>query len=83
MAMNGDTLGLAIAAAVLDSGATAAGKARCEEFWKKVANEIVNHIKTNAEVPAGIETDTTTQIPPQTPTPHTHTGRTTGTGRVI
>lgn len=83
MALNGDTLGLAIAAAVLDPGATAEGKAMCEELWKKVANEIVNHIKDNAEVPAGIETNTTTQIPPQTPTPHTHTGQTTGTGRVI
>ena len=83
MAMDGDALGLAIAAAVLDPEATAAGKAMCEELWKKVANEIVNHIKTNAEVPAGIETGTTTQIPPQTPTPHTHTGLTTETGRVI
>lgn len=83
MAMNGDTLGLAIAAAVLDSGAKPEGKAMCEDFWKKVGNAIVDHIVNNAEVPAGIETNTTTQIPPQTPTPHTHTGLTTGTGRVI
>lgn len=83
MAMDGDALGLAIAAAVLDSGAKPEGKAICEDFWKKVANEIVKHIKENAEVPDGIEIDTTTQIPPQTPTPHTHAGRTTGRGRVI
>ena len=49
MAMNGDTLGMAIATAVLDSGASAAGKAQCEEFWKKVANEIVSHIQQNAK----------------------------------
>ena len=54
MAMNGDTLGLAIAAAVLDPGATAEAKAICENFWKKIGNEIVNHIQENAEVPAGI-----------------------------
>lgn len=59
MAMNGDTLGMAIATAVLDSGASAAGKAQCEEFWKKVANEIVSHIKDNAEVPAGISVSMT------------------------
>jgi hypothetical protein len=66
MAMNGDTLGTAIATAVLDSGASAAGKAQCEEFWKKVANEIVSHIQSNAEVPAGISVSTTGSSTAQT-----------------
>ena len=76
MAMNGDALGAAIAAAVLDSGATAEGKAMCEEFWKKVANEIVNHIKANAEVPAGISVSTTG-------TQYAQSGSTTSAGSVI
>ena len=59
MAMNGDTLGVAIADAIMDASASAAGKAQCREFWKKVANEIVSHIQSNAEVPAGIFVSTT------------------------
>lgn len=59
MAMNGDTLGVAIADAIMDVTASAAGKAQCREFWKKVANEIVSHIQSNAEVPAGISVSTT------------------------
>ena len=54
MALNGDTLGMAIAAAVLDPNATPEGKAMCETFWKKIGNCITDHIKNNAEVPAGI-----------------------------
>lgn len=76
MAMNGDTLGMAIATAVLDSCASAAGKAQCEEFWKKVANEIVSHIKDNAEVPAGISVSTTGSSTAQS-------GSTTTAGQVI
>ena len=76
MAMNGDTLGMAIATAVLDSGASAAGKAQCEEFWKKVANEIVSHINDNAEVPAGISVSTTGSSTAQS-------GSTTTAGQVI
>ena len=76
MAMNGDTLGMAIATAVLDSGASSAGKAQCEEFWKKVANEIVSHIKDNAEVPAGISVSTTGSSTAQS-------GSTTTAGQVI
>lgn len=75
MAMNGDTLGMAIAAAILDSGASAAGKAQCEEFWKKVANEIVSHIQSNAEVPAGISVSTSGSSTAQT-------GSTTSAGQV-
>ena len=76
MAMNGDALGVAIAAAVLDPGATAEGKAICEELWKKVANEIVKHIKENAEVPAGISVSTTG-------TQYAQSGSTTSAGSVI
>lgn len=76
MAMDGDALGVAIAAAVLDSGATAEGKAMCEELWKKVANEIVKHIKENAEVPAGISVSTTG-------TQYAQSGSTTSAGSVI
>lgn len=59
MAMNGDTLGVAIADAIMDASASEAGKTQCREFWKKVANEIVSHIQSNAEVPAGISVSTT------------------------
>lgn len=76
MAMNGDTLGLAIADAVLDSSASEEGKTQCQEFWKKVANEIVSHIKANAEVPAGIAVSTTGTSTAQT-------GSTTAAGQVI
>ena len=76
MAMNGDTLGLAIAAAVLDPGATAEGKAMCEDLWKKVGNAIVDHIVNNAEVPAGISVSTTG-------TQSAQSGSTTSAGSVI
>ncbi len=76
MAMNGDTLGLAIAAAVLDPGATAEGKAMCEDLWKKVGNAIVDHIVNNAEVPAGISVSTTG-------TQYAQSGSTTSAGSVI
>ena len=76
MAMNGDTLGLAIAAAVLDPGATAEAKAICENFWKKIGNEIVSHIQENAEVPAGISVSTTG-------TQSAQTGSTTTAGSVL
>ena len=76
MAMNGDTLGLAIAAAVLEPGATAEGKAMCEDLWKKVGNAIVDHIVNNAEVPAGISVSTTG-------TQYAQSGSTTSAGSVI
>ncbi len=76
MAMDGDALGLAIAAAVLDPGATAEGKAMCEDLWKKVGNAIVDHIVNNAEVPAGISVSTTG-------TQYAQSGSTTSAGSVI
>lgn len=75
MAMNGDTLGMAIATAILDPSASAEGKAQCEEFWKKVGNEIVSHIQQNAEVPAGISVSTSGSSTAQT-------GSTTSAGQV-
>ena len=80
MAMNGDTLGMAIAAAVLDSGVSAEGRTQCEEFWKKVASEIVLHIQQNAEVPAGITVTTTDTVPG---VHSAHTGETTVPGSVL
>lgn len=80
MAMNGDTLGLAIADAVLDSGASAEGKAKCEEFWKKVAGVMVSYIQQNAEVPAGITVTTTDTVPG---VHSAHTGATTVPGSVL
>lgn len=76
MAMNGDALGKAIAAAVLDPGATAEGKTMCEDLWKKVGNAIVDHIVNNAEVPAGIPVSTTG-------TETAQSGSTTSAGSVI
>ena len=67
MAMNGDTLGLAIADAVLDSGASEEGKTQCQEFW-------------NAEVPAGITVTTTDTVPG---VHSAHTGSTVAPGQVI
>lgn len=76
MAMNGDTLGVAIADAIMDASASEAGKTQCREFWKKVANEIVSHIQSNAEVPAGISVSTTGS-------PAAQTGATTAPGSVL
>lgn len=56
--MNGDVMGKAIAEAIVDSAATAEAKQEVIKFWQKIANEIVDHIKSNAEVPAGISVTT-------------------------
>ena len=66
MAMDGDVLGKAIADAVVDSGASAEGKAQCTAFWKKVAAEIVSHIQGNAQVNSGIPVSTTGSAAAQT-----------------
>ena len=76
MAMDGDTLGQAIADAIVDSGASSEGKAQCVEFWKKVAKQIVSHIQANAEVPAGIAVSTAGS-------PTAQTGSTTSAGSVL
>lgn len=73
--MNGDALGTAIANAILDSQATAEAKAEVIKFWQKIAGEIVSHIQTNAEVPAGIGVSTTG-------TQYAQTGATTAPGKV-
>jgi hypothetical protein len=46
-----------------------------QKFWKDIANEIVSHIQSNAEVPAGIEVATTGSETAQK-------GATTGPGKV-
>lgn len=75
MAMSGDVLGKAIADAIVDSGASADGKAQCENFWTKVAAEIVSHIQENAQVLAGIPVSTTG-------TQTAQSGATTGPGSI-
>jgi hypothetical protein len=50
MALSGDILAKAIVDAIIDPKASADTKAQVEGVWKKIANEIVDHIKANAEV---------------------------------
>lgn len=73
--MNGDAMGKAIAEAIVDSAATAEAKQEVIKFWQKIANEIVDHIKSNAEVPAGISVSTTGSAAAQS-------GATTAPGKV-
>lgn len=48
MALNGDTLGLALSAAI--NSLSQAQKENLDTVWKTIGNAIVNHIKTNAVV---------------------------------
>lgn len=48
MALNGDTLGLALSAAV--QALSQAQKENLDTVWKTIGNAIVDHIKTNAVV---------------------------------
>jgi hypothetical protein len=76
MAMNSDALGTKIAQDILVfCGQPPAGPAfaKEKEFWTIVAKDIVDHIKANAEVPAGIAL-TTPNVGGK--------GETTGTGTV-
>jgi hypothetical protein len=62
MAMNGDVLGLAIAAVLLRKSTvppTPDMITNIQEFWKDVSGEFVGHIQKNAEVPLGISVSTT------------------------
>ena len=59
MAMNGKLLGKEIADAIISSKADAKAKAAVLELWEKIGGAIVDHITTNAEVPAGITVKTT------------------------
>jgi hypothetical protein len=74
MAMDFDALGTKIAQDLLvQCGQPPAGPAfaKMKEFWTIVAKDAVEHIKQNAEVPAGITTTS-----PDGP------GQTTGKGKV-
>jgi hypothetical protein len=76
MAMDSDALGTKIAQDILVfCGQPAAGPAFAKEkaLWTIIVKDIVDHIKENAEVPAGI-TLTTPNVG--------GTGSTTGTGKV-
>jgi len=58
MAMDGNQLGQEIASAVMDAKATPEAKAAVIAHYQKIANAIVLHIQSNAEVPAGIPVTT-------------------------
>jgi hypothetical protein len=62
MAMDGDVLGLAIAAVLLGKSTvppTPDMITNIQDFWKSVGGEMVGHIQKNAEVPLGISVSTT------------------------
>lgn len=50
MAMNKDTLGKAIAKKIIDSNAPADMKKKVEDLWIEIAGEIIEHIKSNAQI---------------------------------
>jgi hypothetical protein len=57
MAMDSDVLGLALAKVIIERSTippTPDMVIDLQIFWKDMAKEIVDHIKNNAEVPAGI-----------------------------
>jgi len=58
MAMNGNAMGTAVANAIIHSSAPPEVKAEVISLWQKICTEIVNHITTNGEVPAGIPVQT-------------------------
>jgi hypothetical protein len=79
MAMNKDTLGIALAKVVTDHSSVAPSPeqtANIQEFWKEIANEIISHIQNNAVVPAGIKVETAGSASAQT-------GSTTSTGTIM
>jgi len=75
MAMNGNTMGTAVANAIMDLKASPEAKLEVTKIWQKICTEIVNHIVQNAVVPAGITVTTTGSAAAQS-------GSTTGTGKV-
>jgi len=58
MAMDGNELGALIANAITHSSAPPEVKASVLSLWKTIGTVIVNYIKNNAEVPAGIKVTT-------------------------
>lgn len=79
MALDGNALGAAMASAII--AAAKKENASPETIWKAIGNEIVNHIKNNAEVTvdAGIEVQTN-GICATSGAPLPRTGQTTATG---
>jgi hypothetical protein len=62
MAMNSDTLGLAIANTLIGKSVippTPDMVVNIQQFWKDVAADVVGHIQEHAEVPSGIPVSTT------------------------
>jgi hypothetical protein len=61
MALSGDILAKSIVDAIIDPNASADAKAKVDAIWSKIAHEIVDHFKKNAEVTvaAGIAVSTT------------------------
>ena len=72
MAMNGNTLATEIIAAM--ASLSEEDKRNQTEAMKKLANAIIDHIKSNASVVAGITCSVD---------PGTHIGATTGTGTIV
>ena len=68
MAMNKTTLGKAIAAKIISSDAPADMKTQIENQWINIADVIIQHITTNAQitVAAGIPVSTTGTATAQT-----------------
>lgn len=59
MAMDGNLLGKEIAEAITYDDAPEESKLAVLAIWKKIGSAIVDHIKNNAVVPAGIAVSTT------------------------
>jgi hypothetical protein len=79
MAMNKDTLGLAIADAIIDSDCPTDYRTKIETQWKDIADIIIKHIQTNGQVTvaAGIGVSTAGSA-----TAQTGVTTTTGTGTI-
>jgi hypothetical protein len=58
MAMDGNKLGLEITDAIMNMNAPPEVQVKVIELWQKIGCVIVDHIKTNAVVPAGIAVST-------------------------
>jgi len=75
MPMNGNAMGTAVANAIIHSDAPPEVKAEVIKLWQTICSEIVGHIQTNAEVPAGIKVETSGG-------PTNQTGATSAPGKV-
>ena len=73
MALNGNNLGISIASAI--DGLSDTDKLDINIIWKAIANEIITHIKDNAEVSTTVANGIGVQV-----NTATGTGATTSTG---